>query len=183
MSEEQVDVEYISIHGYIWNIPSDTEVLARIPAESRQEYLTNGNEYIEPCKGRQDEGSRRKRGELVGLDLPLVGGGTEAEVQIATLGQLFGTKGKHLRLRVKQLICDSLNEMRITQTIFSAATGMWVPQKAQSLEAGSYRLWSNLRVRPAIDCMQTAPRDMTGETVVANACERKSGKLHARRYC
>ena len=28
MSEEQVDVEYISLHGYIRNTPSDTEVHA-----------------------------------------------------------------------------------------------------------------------------------------------------------
>ena len=28
MEEEQVDVEYISLHGYIRNTPSDTEVHA-----------------------------------------------------------------------------------------------------------------------------------------------------------
>ena len=28
MVEEQVDMEYISLHGYIRNIPSDTEVYA-----------------------------------------------------------------------------------------------------------------------------------------------------------
>ena len=28
MAEEQVDVEYISLHGYIRNTPSDTEVHA-----------------------------------------------------------------------------------------------------------------------------------------------------------
>ena len=28
MAEEQVDVEYISLHGYIRNIPLDTEVHA-----------------------------------------------------------------------------------------------------------------------------------------------------------
>ena len=28
MAEEQVDVEYISLHGYIKNTPSDTEVHA-----------------------------------------------------------------------------------------------------------------------------------------------------------
>jgi len=44
-------------------------------------------------------------------------------------------------------------------------------------------LWSNLRVRPAIDCMETAPRDVRGEIVVANACGRKLGRLHARQYC
>ena len=30
MEEEQVDVEYISLHGYIRNTPSDTEVHAEL---------------------------------------------------------------------------------------------------------------------------------------------------------
>ena len=29
MAEEQVDVEYISLHGYIRNTPSDTEMHAK----------------------------------------------------------------------------------------------------------------------------------------------------------
>ena len=28
MAEEYVDVENMSLHGYIWNTPSDTKVLA-----------------------------------------------------------------------------------------------------------------------------------------------------------
>ena len=40
---------------------------------------------------------------------------------IPTLGQLFGTEEKHLRLRGKQLICDSINRMRITEKILAAA--------------------------------------------------------------
>jgi len=48
-----MDVEYISLHGYVRNTHSDTEVHAEcIPAESGQEYLTSGKEYIEPCKTR-----------------------------------------------------------------------------------------------------------------------------------
>ena len=34
---------------------------------------------------------------------------------------MFRIEKKHLRLRVKQLICDSLNGMRITQTILVTA--------------------------------------------------------------
>ena len=41
MAEEYVDVVYISLHRYIRNTPSDTEVLADAPAESRQEYLNH----------------------------------------------------------------------------------------------------------------------------------------------
>ena len=50
-----------------------------------------------------------KTGVLVGLDLPLMGGGTEAGGPVLTLGQLSESEEKHLRLRVKQLTCGSLN--------------------------------------------------------------------------
>ena len=43
-------MEYISLHGYIRNTPTDTEVHAERTAESRQEYLTSGKEYIDPHK-------------------------------------------------------------------------------------------------------------------------------------
>ena len=46
MAEESVDMEYISLQGYIRNTPSETEV----HANRGQEYLTNGKEYIEPRK-------------------------------------------------------------------------------------------------------------------------------------
>ena len=53
-----------------------------------------------------------------------------------------GTEERHLRLRVKKLICESLNGMRITETILAAAIcspgrgmqGHKVPWKAQSWE-------------------------------------------------
>ena len=71
----------------------------------------------------------------------MVGGGTKAEVQIAILGQLFRTKGKHLRLTVKQLIHDSLNGIRITQTIFAAAIN--TPDRGGgSLEGTAAGSWS-----------------------------------------
>ena len=57
-----------------------------------------------------------KTGVLVGVDLPLVGGGTEAG-PIPTFGQLSESEEKHLRLRVKQLIWGSLNGMRIRQSL------------------------------------------------------------------
>ena len=57
-----------------------TQKCIRTPAESRREYLTSGKEYTEPTKigGMKELG--RKTGALVGLDLPSVGGGTEAGV-------------------------------------------------------------------------------------------------------
>ena len=50
----------------------------RTPAESRQEDLTRGKEYIEPRKTWYEEGTRGKNWSV--LDLPLVGGATEAGV-------------------------------------------------------------------------------------------------------
>ena len=52
---------------------------------------------------------------LVGLDLPLASEGTEAGVRSP---QLSESEEKHLRLRVKQLICGSLNGIE-NQTVLS----------------------------------------------------------------
>ena len=50
---------------------------------------------------------------LVVLDLPSVGGGTEARVKAPDQGNCLELEEKYLRLRVKQLICGSLSGMRI----------------------------------------------------------------------
>ena len=49
MAEEQVDMEYISLHGYIRNTPSHRSA-CRTPADRGQEYLTRGKECIKACK-------------------------------------------------------------------------------------------------------------------------------------
>ena len=76
---------------------------------------------------------------LVRLDLPLVGGGTEAgRGPVPTEGQLSESEEKHLRLRVKQLICASLNGMRIRQSLlqpYIPQTGTLVFWKVQQLGA------------------------------------------------
>ena len=69
--------------------------------------------------------------------------------------QLSDSKEKHLRLRVKKLICGSLNGMRIRQSfpqLYIPWTGTLVSWKTQWLGAGVQGLWSNPRVRAAIDC-------------------------------
>ena len=63
-------------------------------------------------------------GVLVGLDLPSVGGGTEAGVRSPHQGNCLESEEKHLRLRVKQLICGSLNGMRIRQSLLQS----YIPQ-------------------------------------------------------
>ena len=83
---------------------------------------------------------------------------------------------KHLRLRVKQLICGSLNKMRIRQSLLQPPwTRMRVPWKVQRLGAGILGLWSNPRVRAAVDHRETDPGDVREEIVVGNACGGKLG--------
>ena len=53
-----MDVEYISLQGYLRNTPSRHRSACRKPAESGQEYLTSRKEYIEPHKIWEDEGTK-----------------------------------------------------------------------------------------------------------------------------
>ena len=108
-----MDVEYISLHGYIKNTPSDTEVHAE--QQLRADRSTQPAENIQNhTKLSRMKELGRETGVLVGLDLPLVGGGTEAGVRPHIRSE---SEEKHLRLRVKQLICGSLNGMRIRQSL------------------------------------------------------------------
>ena len=81
----------------------------------------------------------------MGLDLPWEGGGLK-QGPSPSVGALEaeetvqGTE-KHLRLRVKQLVCERLNGMRITETNLAAAihsperdAGTHVPWEAQGWE-------------------------------------------------
>ena len=65
---------------------------------------------------------------------PALGGwGNCSRGLIPTSGQLFESEEKHLRLRVKQLICGSLKGMRIRQSLsqpYIPQTGTQVPWKA-----------------------------------------------------
>ena len=59
---------------------------------------------------------------------------------IPASGRLCESEEKHLRLTVKQLICDSLNGRRIRQSLsqpYVPQMGMCVPQKAQPRGAGA----------------------------------------------
>ena len=96
---------------------------------------------------------------------------------IPTSGQPSESEEKHLRLRVKQLICGSLNGMRIRQSLpqpYIPRTWTQVPQKAQHLGAGIQGFWSNPRARAAIDYGEMDRGDGK-ETVVGNTCGRKPG--------
>ena len=85
---------------------------------------------------------------------------------------------KRLRLRVKLLICGSLNGKRIRQSLpqpYIPRTGTQVPWKEQKLRAEVYALWSNPRVRAAVDCGEMDQGDVREVTVVGNACGGKPG--------
>ena len=100
----------------------------------------------------------------VELDQPWVGGGTEAAVWSPHLGNCLSQE-KHLRLRVKQLICGNLNGMRIRQSLQQqtgtgalkgATTGSWsLGIVEQSQGEGCYWLWRDgLRGCEGGDCRE-----------------------------
>ena len=93
---------------------------------------------------------------------------------------------KHFRLRVKQLICGSLNGMRIRQSLlqpYISQTRMQVPWKVQQLEAGVWGLWSNPRVRAAVDCGGMI-KGMWGRRLWWEMpVEESRAAMEARRYC
>ena len=72
-------------------------------------------------------------GVLVGLDQPSAGRGTETGPD-THMGQFSESGEKHSTLRVKQLICGSLNGMRIRQSLpqpYVPWTGMQISWKAR----------------------------------------------------
>ena len=111
-----MDVEYISLHGYIQNTPSDTEVHAEHqlradrstwPVENNiqsHSKLCKTKELWEKQECQQDCTWSWRVGELKQQNVPI-------------LGQLSESEEKHLSLRVKQLICGNLNRMRIIQSL------------------------------------------------------------------
>lgn len=71
-------------------------------------------------------------------DQPAPSCGGEVGERSSHPGQLVETEGKYLRLlwRVKQVICESLNGVRITKTIYVFQTGKQVHHCAWQLGAG-----------------------------------------------
>ena len=79
--------------------------------------MTREKEYIEPCKTQYNEGTRGKNRSVSRTGPALGGWGNGSRGPIPTSGHLSESEEKHLRLRVKQLICGSLNGMRIRQSL------------------------------------------------------------------
>ena len=85
---------------------------------------------------------------------------------------------------MKQLVCDSLNGMRVTQTILATAihTPVRDVRDVGPLEGTAAGSWSvgiveGSRERSAVDGGEMARGDTRKETVVGNACGGKPGRL------
>ena len=91
---------------------------------------------------------------------------------IPTAEQLSESEGKLLRLRVKQLICGSLNTVLATAT----HTADRHPDPLEGSMAGSWGLEivEQPRARDAVDCGETDQGDVR-EIVLGNACGGKPG--------
>ena len=106
--------EKISPEGFIRNTPSDKKELAERQLRVGRSTWPLEKNNAKLCRTKKVGG---ERGEFIGLHLPLAGGGNWSRGPIPTYGHKFGTHKKHLRLRVKQLICDSLTGMRFMQSL------------------------------------------------------------------
>ena len=103
-----------------------------------------------------NEGTRGKNRSVSRTGPALDRWGNWSRGPIPIQGQLSESEEKHLRPRVKQLICGSLNGMRLWQTLpqpYIPQTEMLVSWKGQQL--GVKGLWSNPRARAAVDCGET----------------------------
>ena len=114
---------------------------------------------------------------LIGLDLFWQLGELRQGSNLYT--QLSESEEKHLRLTVKQLICGSLNGMRIRQSLPQSCiprTGMRVPWKVQRLGARVREVWSDPRAKAAVDFGEMNQGEVREETVMGIACWRKGGQ-------
>ena len=97
---------------------------------------------------------------------------------IPRAGRLSESEEKHLSLKVKQLICGSLNGMRIRQSLpkpYICRAGMWVSWKGQRLGNGIWGLWSDPSARATVDCGEVDLGGVREEIAVGNACGGKPG--------
>ena len=136
-AEDWVDVEYIFLHGYISNTPSDRKV--HVERQLRVDRSTwpvcvrvCGGGGIHRTKKNSDEGWRNgvEIRSVTRAEPALGGWGNWSRGKIPILAQLSESEEKHLRLRVKQPIDGSLNGIRIRQFLlqpYLPQTGTLVP--------------------------------------------------------
>ena len=122
------------------------------------------------------------RREWVAPDLYLVGGWAEAGETLASRSISWDRKGNIWGCqRVKQLICDSLNGLRITETMhvwsYVPWTGKQVHWNAPWLGAGAWGLGSNPKVRTVVDCGKMTGGDGSEKVHGEECLWRNAGQL------
>ena len=133
-------MEFISLHWCIRIHLQTEKCMQNASWVDRRACPAEKNIYTHAKLGRMKElggnGGVNRTGPALG------GWGNWSRGLIPTSGQLSESEEKHLRLRVKQLICSSLNGMSSHQTVLGAAKH--TPDKdadpLEGLAAGSWRL-------------------------------------------
>ena len=96
-----------------------------------------------------------KTGRLVGLEPSAVGGGTEAGVQSTHWGNCLSQRRNIYESEPADLWQPKCNEnQRVLAQPYISQTGTRVPWKVQWLGAGVWGVWSDPRVRAAVDCRE-----------------------------
>ena len=177
MAEEKVEVEYILLHGYI-------RILLQIQKcmqNTSWEWTEVRDQWKKIYKTMQNSIGQRNWGgnrSVSRTEHTLGWWGNWSRGPIPTAGQPSESEEKYLRLRVEQLICGSLNVMRIRQSLpqpYIRWAGAQVSWKGQQLGAGVEGLWSDPRVRAATDCGETDWGEVRKEIEVGHACGGKPG--------
>ena len=166
-----MDVEYISLHGYIRNTPQTQKCL--LNTSSKRTGRPDQRKGIYRTTRKELGG---ETGVLVELDLPSAGGGSRG--QIPTSGQLSESEERYLRLRMKQLISGSLNGKRIRPSLPQLCipwTGTWIPWEVQRMGAGVWGGCGDPRARAAADSRETYRGEVREEIVMGNGCGGKPG--------
>ena len=112
-----------------------------------------------------------KAGELVGLDLPSAGGGTEAGGNCLSQRRNINAESETADPRRPKW---NENQTVLPQP-YVPRTGRRAFWKAQQLGAEAWGLWSDPRVGADVDCGETDRGDMKEEIVVGNAGGGKPG--------
>ena len=129
-------MEHISLHRYMRKMPSDTEVHAE--HQLRADRSTCPVERIYRPTQNSVGGRNWGRNRSVRRTGPALGGWRNGSRGLTpTAGQLSESEEEHLRPRVKQLICGSLNGMRVRQSLPQThipQTGTRAPERHSNWE-------------------------------------------------
>ena len=178
MTVEQVDMEYMSLHRYLRNTPSDTEVLTEHQLRMGKSPWLKGKTIQNNTKlGRTKEGGGEEESQWDWTCSQPVGElkqGSNLYIRATVWfrGETFEAQSEEVDLWQPKW---SENHRQSLPQSYTPPKSMWVPQKAQWLEAIGQGLWSHPRVRPAADCKEMAQENVREETVVGSACEGKPG--------